>query len=118
MSRAAARRRRLVALDRPSVRVVLLRDGVEVARWWLLVRPHDELAAADTLAKVLLAARRRGEGIALEGSLAPALRQVLALVGMAVALRDERLVLEVRREAEEREEGRVDEVVVADDPVP
>ena len=107
-----------MAKDRPYVRVVLLRDGVEVARWWLLVRPRDELAAADTLAKVFLAARRQGESIALEGSLEPALRQVLELVGMAVALRDERLVLEVRREAEDREEAGVDEVVVADDPTP
>jgi hypothetical protein len=103
---------------RPSVRVVLLRDDVEVARWWLLVRPDDELAAADTLARIFLAARRQGESIALEGSLEPALRQVLSLLGMAVALRDERLVLEVRREAEDGEEAGVDEVVVADDPVP
>ena len=61
---------------------------------------------------------RQGENIALEGSLEPALRQILGLLGMAVALRDERLVLEVRREAEDREEAGVDEVVVADDPVP
>jgi hypothetical protein len=107
-----------MAQRRPFVRVVLVRDGVEVARWWLLVDPRDELAAADTLAKVFLAARRQGDSIALEGSLEPALRQVLGLLGMAVALRDERLVLEVRREAEDREEGGVDEVVVADDPVP
>jgi hypothetical protein len=118
MSRTDARRRRIVAGDRSYVRVVMLRDGEELARWWLLVRPHDELAAADTLAKVFLAARRRGGSVALEGSLEPALRQVLGLIGMAVALRDERLVLEVRREAEDRKEIGVDEVVVADDPVP
>ena len=47
MSRADTRRRRRMALDRSFVRVALLHDGVEVARWWLCVRPHGELAAAD-----------------------------------------------------------------------
>ena len=71
MSRTHARRRRTVAGDRSYVRVVMLRDGEELARWWLLVRPHDELAAADTLAKVFMAARRRGGSVALEGASSP-----------------------------------------------
>ena len=59
----------------------------------------------------------RGSTITLDG-IDPALRQILGLLGLAVAERDGRLVVEVCREAEDREECRVDEVVVADDPVP
>jgi hypothetical protein len=117
MSHTSGGRRRLVGLDRSFVRVVLLDDGVEVARWWLCVRPHGELAAADALARVFLAARRRGSTIALDG-IEPVLRQVLGLLGLVVAERDGRLVVEVCREAEDREECRVEEVVVSDDPIP
>jgi hypothetical protein len=116
MSHVDARRRTLVTLDRSFVRVALLNDGVEVSRWWLCVRPHHELRAADALARVLLVARRRGWVIALDG-VEPALRQVLGLLGLEVPSRDGRLVLEVRRETEDGEEGGVDEVVVTDDPV-
>jgi hypothetical protein len=116
MSLADAGRRRLVAFDRSFVRVALLHDGVEVARWWLCVRPREELRAADALARILLMARRKGWTVAVDG-ISPALFQVLRLVGLALAQRDARLVLEVCREAEDREQGRVDEVVVTDDPV-
>ena len=115
MSPAGCGRPRLVALDRSFVRVVLLHDGVEAARWWLCVRRHGELVAADALARVCLAARRRGSTIALDG-IDPALRQILGLLGLAVAERDGCLVVEVCREAEDREKCRIDEVVVADDP--
>ena len=117
MSRADAERRRLVAVDRSFLRVVLLHDGDEVTRWRLCVRPHSELVAADILARVFLAARRRGSTIALDG-IDPALREVLGLLGLVVVERDGRLVVEVCREAEDREECRVEEVVVSDDPVP
>jgi hypothetical protein len=117
MSRADARRRRLVPLDRSYVRVALLHDGAEMARWWLCVRPHDELTVAGALARTFVAARRRGWSIALD-DIDPALRQVLGLLGLGLTSRGGRSVLEVRREAEDREEGRIDEVVVADDPVP
>ena len=119
MSRADAERRRLVAVDRSFLRVVLIHDGVEVARWWLCVRPHSELVTADILARVYLAARRRGSTIALDGDgIDPAVREVLGLLGLVVVERDGRLVVEVCREAEDREECRVEEVVVSDDPVP
>ncbi len=106
-----------MALDRSFVRVAMLHDGVEEARWWLCVRPHGELGAAEALARVFLTAQRRGSTITIDG-IDPALRQVLGLLGLVVAVRDGRLVVEVCREAEDREECRVEEVVVADDPVP
>ena len=87
--------------------VVLLRDGVEVASWPLLCDDgRVDLGAVDALARVQLEARRRGCTVWLRHA-CPDLIELLELVGL----------LQVIRQAEGLEQGRVEEVVVPDDPV-
>ena len=87
--------------------VVLLRDGVEVASWPLLCDDgRVNLGAVDALARLQLEARRRGCTVWLRHA-CPDLIELLELVGL----------LQVIRQAEGREQGGVEEVVVPDDPV-
>ena len=90
--------------------VVLLRDGAEVASWPLRCEEgRVDLRAIDALARLQLKARRQGCTVWLRHA-CPDLIELLELVGLAG-------VLQVSREAEGREQGGVEEVVVPDDPV-
>jgi len=96
--------------------VVLLRRDVELATW-PLVRPGcPDLAAVDDLARLVLAARRRGWSIRLREPVAE-LTALIALAGLAEVLGAEPLVVEVGGQPEGGEQGGVEEVVMPDDPV-
>lgn len=95
-----------------AAEVVLLRAGVEVARW--AIRPACvDLALVDGLARLQLAARRAGCTVELRRP-SVELTGLLELVGLAGVIPS---AVEVGGEAEEGEQVRVEEVVVPDDPV-
>jgi hypothetical protein len=71
---------------------------------------RPDLALVEALARLQLGARRRGERLRL-GNVSDELRGLLELVGLADVL-----ALEPRREPEELEQLRVDEVVQPRDP--
>jgi hypothetical protein len=87
--------------------VVLVRDGVEVSRWPLLVREGVDLGLVDELARQQLSALRLGCAIELRDA-CPDLLALLDLVGLRV---------EVGGQPEDLEQVRVEEVVMPDDPV-
>lgn len=98
--------------------VVLVRDDLELASWPLLVGGGADLAAVARLARLQLAARRRGCSLQLRHA-CPQLLELLELVGLdEVVPAAGRLGGEVGGEVEGREQGGVEEVVVPDDPVP
>jgi hypothetical protein len=97
--------------DDGDATVVIVHRGTELTSWPLAGSACPDLAVVDELARLQLAARRAGCTVALRDP-GPALVQLLDLVG----LRDT-LCVEVRGQAEELEQRRVEEVVVADDPV-
>jgi hypothetical protein len=86
--------------------VVLLRGGVEVARWPLAYPGRADIAVVDRLARAQLSATRAGMRLQLRHAGA----ELLGLLELA-GLR------QVLGEPEGREEVGVEEVVVADDPV-
>ena len=88
--------------------VVLVRDDAEVASWPLAACGRLDLAVVDELARLQLTARRLGLSIRLRDACVE-LTELLDLVGLRV---------EVGGEPERREQVGVEEVVVADDPVP
>lgn len=90
--------------------VVLARGDEPVASWPLEVRGRVDLSVVDDLARIQLAARRMGCSMRLRDACGD-LTALLAFLGLAQAL------LQVVGEAEGGEEGGVEEVVVADDPV-
>jgi hypothetical protein len=101
--------------------VVLLRDGVEISSWPLSADERPTLATVDRLARLRLAAGRMGCTIRLR-QLAPELTELLDLVGLDRVLPpclgpDAVSGIEVVRKAEEGEDGRVEEVVMPDDPI-
>lgn len=102
----------------PRYTVVLARDGVELTRWELVIERAPDLAFVDELARLQLAASRRGCTIAVPDACAR-LAALLDLVGLAELLLGSRTALgrEVGREPEETEEIGVEEVVMPDDPV-
>ena len=87
--------------------VVLVRGDAELASWPLVRRGRPDLSMVDELARLQLAARRMGCSIRLHQA-CPSLADLLDLVGLGV---------EVGREAEGREQVRVEKVVMPDDPV-
>jgi hypothetical protein len=87
--------------------VVLVRDGVEVASWPLVGTGRPDLSVVEGLARLQLAARRLGCSIRLRSARGE-LPELLDLVGLGV---------EVGGQAEDREQVRVEEVVMPDDPV-
>ncbi len=89
--------------------MVLLRGRTEVARWALTVTGATDLAAVDLLARLQLAARRRGCSIRVRNASA----ELFALLDLAGLSR----CLEVGGEPEDGEQPGVEEVVVPDDPV-
>ncbi|HEX2118452.1 MAG TPA: hypothetical protein VHF91_04665 [Acidimicrobiales bacterium] len=94
----------------PRAEVVLLRGDEEVASWALLSPGKPDLATVDELARMQLAAKRMGCSIWLRQA-CPDVLWLLRLAGL-----DDRL--QVLGEPEGGEEVGVEEVVVADDPVP
>ena len=107
--------------------VVLVCAGEEVASWPLVCEGgRVDLGVVDTLARLQLHARRQGCQVWLRDA-CPNLVELVQLVGLAGVLQVRRPAreagpdgsphLEVRREAEGLEQGGVEEVVVADDPV-
>jgi hypothetical protein len=121
---AAVRRTPVLPRDRAAT-VVLTRGEVELASWPLSASRPVDLAVVDQLARWQLAARRVGCAIRLRDACAE-LSGLLAFLGLAEvvgAALELRLpvpvekALQVVGEAEHAEEGRVEEVVVPDDPV-
>ena len=96
--------------------VVLLRGRSEVASWALAPRDRVDLSVVDDLARLQLAARRLGCRI-LVRSAGPGVLQLLDLAGLAGVVPTCPL-RQVGGEAEDGEQAGVEEVVVADDPVP
>ncbi len=94
--------------EQSSAVVLVLAGGAEVPIW-RGDPPQADLAVVDSLARLQLAARRRGWRIRLQNPDQP-LRQLLELVGLGA------LLLEVDREAKGREQLGVEEVVQPDDP--
>ncbi len=90
--------------------LVLLRGGVEVARWPFLVGGQVDLGVVELLARLQLGARTMGCSIHLREP-GVNLAGLLELVGLADAL------LQGLGQAEGGEQGGVDEVVVPDDPI-
>ncbi len=97
--------------DGPSAVVLVVSREVEVPIWRGDVPAPADLAVVDSLARLQLAARRRGWSIRLQNP-GPPLRQLLDLVGLAG------LLVEVDGEAERREQLGVQEMVQPDDPAP
>jgi hypothetical protein len=87
-------------------------DDVEVMVWRFGPGSRPDLGVVDALARLQLAARRRGGSIRLRDP-CPELRGLLELVGLAEAL-----LVEAGREPELGEQPGVEEVVQAGDPAP
>jgi len=119
---SVGRVRRTSVLRRDSAAlVVIIRGDVEVARWPLVTDGPVDLSVVDELARLQLAARRLGCSMQLH-DVCTELSALLAFLGLAKAVSGVvaglvGLPLEVGGEAEDPEEGRVEEVVVPDDPV-
>jgi len=123
------RRTRVLPRDRAAI-VVVARGDVEVASWPLAAPSPLDLSVVDELARLQLAARRVGCSILLRHASAE-LTGLLAFLGLADVVPDVgpgaplvvRLpprveeALQVCGQTEDGEEGRVEEVVVSDDPV-
>ena len=95
-------------------------DGAEVASWPLDGAASPDLALVDALARLQLIARRLGCSIRLQQASADLLG-LLDLIGLAGAVTDETVAPDLRLQMggqpECGEDVRVEEVVVADDPV-
>ena len=89
--------------------VVLRCKDAEVASWPLVCGPNVDLTVVDQVARLQLRALRQGCTIWLRDA-CPELVDLLRFVGLGA-------VLQVGGKAEEPKEGRVEEAVVADDPV-
>ena len=97
--------------------VVLSRGDVEVTAWPVGAHNRGDLATVEELARLQLAARRIGCSIRLR-DVCRELSELLELVGLGEVLTDPPgSALEAGGKAEGREQIRVEEVVVPDDPV-
>ena len=118
MSSRRSRRRTGVQQPGSTTVVVVTADGSEVTSWPLAGADRPDLALADRLARCQLAARRLGWAVEVHGAEAPlaGLLELLGWCGVVVtAVASARSG--VLGQAEQREQRRVDEVVVADDPI-
>src|SRR5262245_6605338 len=101
--------------------VVVTRAGLELSRWPLPGADEPDLALADRVARCQLAARRLGCAIELRDADARlvGLLELLGWRGVVVVttLASGCPASEVVGQPEEGEEGRIEEVVVPDDPV-
>src|SRR5918997_2194233 len=86
MSSATCRRRRSVRREDTGTMVVLVRGDVELASWPLTSRDRPGLAVVDELARLQLAARRRGCSIRLRDGCVELL-ELLDLFGLAEVVR-------------------------------
>jgi hypothetical protein len=116
MSPAACGRPRAVARRATEARVVLVRDGTDLASWPLTRWGPADLALADSLARLQLEARRVGCSIELRQP-GPDVVELLDLVGLGDVVPDGRSVVEMCGKSESCEEAGVEEVVVPHDPV-
>jgi hypothetical protein len=97
-----------VDADQVWATIVLVAPGdTELRRWRLAGNGRPDLEAVDRVARLALAARRQGCEIRVRDACGE-LTELLELVGLRV---------EVCGEPERCEEVRIEEVVVADDPV-
>jgi hypothetical protein len=97
--------------------VVLVRGDTEMASWPLAQCDRPDLSVVDELARWQLAARRLGCSIRLRNACVE-LVELLDLLGLGeVVSGTAGLLGEAGREAEGREQGGVEEVVMPDDPV-
>jgi hypothetical protein len=119
-----ARRRGVLRRD-PAALVVLVRGGMEVARWPLTFDGPVDLSLVDGLARLQLAARRLDCSLQLH-DVCDELAELLAFLGLARAVTGvvAEVVglplepgLEVVGKPEDGEQRRVEEVVVPDDPL-
>jgi hypothetical protein len=101
----------VVARDGSDAVVEVLDGGVAVAAWRLAVAAQPDLGIVDDLARLQLAARRFGWSIRLRDP-GEGLVALLALAGLTDVL-----PVDPGRQAERREQRRVEEVVQPDDPV-
>lgn len=107
----------MVAREGTTTIVAVVDGETEVARWRLGCR-SDDLATVDALARLALAARRRGWTVRLRRPGAE-LRELLALVGIGGLFADDGpLPGELGRQAEEAEELGAEEMVVPGDSPP
>ena len=100
--------------------MVVTRAGLELSRWPLPGADEPDLALADRVARCQLAARRLGCAIELRDADARlvGLLELLGWRGVVVTtLASGCPASEVVGQAEEGEEGGIEEVVVPDDPV-
>ena len=95
--------------EQSSTVLLVVAGGVEVPVWRGQSPLQPDLAVVDSLARLQLAARRRGWSIRLQNP-GRRLRQLLELVGLAA------LLVEVEGEAKGRELLGVEEGVEADGP--
>jgi hypothetical protein len=91
--------------------VVIVHGDTELASWPVAGSESADLALVDEMARLMLVARRAGFTVRLCNPGAR-LAQLLDLVGLQAAL-----CVQVGGQAEDLEQGGVEEVVVADDPV-
>jgi hypothetical protein len=97
--------------------IVLARGNAELASWPLAARcDRLDLAVINDLARLQLEAGRVGYCIRVR-NLGRELLGLLDLLGLTEVLTGVPGLWQVRGEAEHGEQGRVDEVVVPDDPV-
>jgi hypothetical protein len=97
-------------------KVVLTRDGTEVASWPLTGAGRPDLVIVDRLPRLQLAARRVGCSIRLRDPCVE-LSELLDMLGLGeVVPGPTGLLLKASREAERSEQVGVEEVVVPDDP--
>ena len=100
-----------------DARVRLVRGEIELASWPLPGGGRADLSVVDELARLQLAARRRGCAISLQDACSE-LVDLLYLVGLGeVVPQDSGRCVEMVRQAERGEEAGVEEVVMPDDPV-
>lgn len=100
------------ARDRPATVLVVVEDGTELPVGRLEAGRAD-LAIVDLLARLALAAQRRGWRIRIDGALPAQLGALLALCGL-----DRVLGLEPQRQPELREQLGEDVMVQRGDPAP
>ena len=118
MSSLSSQRRTSVQQPGRATVVVITADGLEVTSWPLAGADQPDLAVADRLARCQLAARRLGWAIEVHSAEAAlvGLLVVLGWCGVVVTAVAPPAGSGALGQAEQREQRRVDEVVVADDP--
>ena len=100
----------------PAAIVVVTRGDTELGRWALGACDRSDLRTINQLARMQLAAGRVGCAIRVRDACAE-LAGLIELVGLTETLFETVPLGQVRRQSEDGEQVRVEEVVVPDDPV-